>query len=443
MGGYGITEDCPGFLGHKWMDAQLEATYEGPEAVQRRQLSVTMTDELFLAQFREWIREMRLHRQRPSRHRRLRARHRHAAVAVDPPPSAEGHRCRWRQALPELAPGRDLPAGRRALLAARVALPDSRRAGTGEEGPRDPHRGRRPARPASPSSPTSATCRRRAPPAKWAASAPSWCTATTAIRRGIPKAARPATRPTTWRRWKRSSPASPAWPAATPTWSKPTARTPQSRSVRALRRPGAVRPPARAHGRLPHRLAAGQGPRRRSADQGDDSRGAGLPGMSLPDVDRQTMDVDIVCVGFGPATAGFLTRSRAPGQPDGTPAIESPSNPGLPLQVICYERADDISFGVSGVVTRARGIRASLPDLDPRADPDGRPGDSRRRWSTCWTRTAPAAAPRRALRRRLIRALGAGSRARRRAALHSAVPAQGRRPGDVARPVPAVGRRAS
>ena len=60
MGGYGITEDCPGFLGHKWMDSQLEATYEGPEAVQRRQLSVTMTDELFLAQFRQWIREMRL-----------------------------------------------------------------------------------------------------------------------------------------------------------------------------------------------------------------------------------------------------------------------------------------------------------------------------------------------------------------------------------------------
>src|SRR5208283_4119861 len=59
MGGYGITEDCPGFLGHKWMDAQLEATYEGPEAVQRRQLSVTMTDELFLTQFREWVREMR------------------------------------------------------------------------------------------------------------------------------------------------------------------------------------------------------------------------------------------------------------------------------------------------------------------------------------------------------------------------------------------------
>jgi len=59
MGGYGITEDCPGFLGHKWMDAQLEATYEGPEAVQRRQLTVTMTNGIFLEQFRLWIAQMR------------------------------------------------------------------------------------------------------------------------------------------------------------------------------------------------------------------------------------------------------------------------------------------------------------------------------------------------------------------------------------------------
>jgi alkylation response protein AidB-like acyl-CoA dehydrogenase len=59
MGGYGITEDCPGFLANKWMDAQLEATYEGPEAVQRRQLTVTMTSEVFLAQFRAWTAEMR------------------------------------------------------------------------------------------------------------------------------------------------------------------------------------------------------------------------------------------------------------------------------------------------------------------------------------------------------------------------------------------------
>ncbi len=87
--------------------------------------------------------------------------------------------------------------------------------------------------------------------------------------------------------------------------------------------------------------------------------------MSQP-VERQTMNVDIVCAGFGPATAGFLTTlSRHLVNPDGTPAIESPSCPGLPLQVVCYERADDIGFGVSGVVTRARGIRASLPELDP------------------------------------------------------------------------------
>src|SRR5579863_5266842 len=59
MGGYGITEDCPGFLASKWMDAQLEATYEGPEAVQRRQLSVTMASDVFLAQFSAWTAEMR------------------------------------------------------------------------------------------------------------------------------------------------------------------------------------------------------------------------------------------------------------------------------------------------------------------------------------------------------------------------------------------------
>jgi alkylation response protein AidB-like acyl-CoA dehydrogenase len=59
MGGYGITEDCPGFLAGKWMDAQLEATYEGPEAVQRRHLTVTMVSDVFLAQFRAWTAQMR------------------------------------------------------------------------------------------------------------------------------------------------------------------------------------------------------------------------------------------------------------------------------------------------------------------------------------------------------------------------------------------------
>jgi alkylation response protein AidB-like acyl-CoA dehydrogenase len=54
VGGYGITEDCPGFLCHKWMDSQLEATYEGPEAVQRRHLSLTMTNPVFLEALRQW-----------------------------------------------------------------------------------------------------------------------------------------------------------------------------------------------------------------------------------------------------------------------------------------------------------------------------------------------------------------------------------------------------
>ncbi len=85
-----------------------------------------------------------------------------------------------------------------------------------------------------------------------------------------------------------------------------------------------------------------------------------------PEVSRQRMDVDIACVGFGPAMGGFLTTlARSLVKPDGTPALESRTMPGLPLQLLCYERADDLSFGVSGVCTSARAIRQSLPDLDP------------------------------------------------------------------------------
>ncbi|MBI4875034.1 MAG: 4Fe-4S ferredoxin [Acidobacteria bacterium] len=72
-------------------------------------------------------------------------------------------------------------------------------------------------------------------------------------------------------------------------------------------------------------------------------------------IERQSMDVDIVCVGFGPATGGFLTTLARGFADSDTP----------PPMVICYERADDIGYGVSGVVTRARGIRASFPELNP------------------------------------------------------------------------------
>jgi electron-transferring-flavoprotein dehydrogenase len=73
--------------------------------------------------------------------------------------------------------------------------------------------------------------------------------------------------------------------------------------------------------------------------------------MTEDPVSRLSMDVDIVCVGFGPAMGGFLSTLARDPDPN--------------LQVVCYERADDIGFGVSGAVTRARGIRATFPDLDP------------------------------------------------------------------------------
>ncbi|HOX57632.1 MAG TPA: 4Fe-4S ferredoxin [Candidatus Paceibacterota bacterium] len=107
------------------------------------------------------------------------------------------------------------------------------------------------------------------------------------------------------------------------------------------------------------------------------------------------MEADIICVGFGPATAGFLTTlSKQLLNPDGTPAVESAVMPGAPPQILCYERADDIGFGVSGIVTRARGLRASFPNLDPKDIPMAAPvaeekvvylldpiGASRRSWA--------------------------------------------------------------
>lgn len=89
------------------------------------------------------------------------------------------------------------------------------------------------------------------------------------------------------------------------------------------------------------------------------------PQEAIPANERPRMDADIVCVGFGPATAGFLTTlSKQLVNADGTPAIESAVMPGMPPQVLCYERADDIGFGISGVVTKARALRASFPELD-------------------------------------------------------------------------------
>jgi electron-transferring-flavoprotein dehydrogenase len=95
-------------------------------------------------------------------------------------------------------------------------------------------------------------------------------------------------------------------------------------------------------------------------------------GEVLP-VERQGMEVDIVCVGFGPAVGGFLTMLTRAMQGADAAAFESAVAPGTPPQILCYERADDIGFGVSGVVSRARGIRATFPDLDPAQIPMATP----------------------------------------------------------------------
>ncbi|HUO16560.1 MAG TPA: 4Fe-4S ferredoxin, partial [Verrucomicrobiae bacterium] len=100
---------------------------------------------------------------------------------------------------------------------------------------------------------------------------------------------------------------------------------------------------------------------------------ASSPSQSIP-IERQQMSVDIAGVGFGPAMGGFLTTlSRNLLNEDGSPRLESAVSPGMPLQVICYERADGLGFGVSGAVTRARGIRSSFPGVDLKQIPMAAP----------------------------------------------------------------------
>jgi alkylation response protein AidB-like acyl-CoA dehydrogenase len=48
-----------GLPGDKLIDAQLEASYLGPAAIQRRQISAFMIDTAFLAEFAAWTRDMR------------------------------------------------------------------------------------------------------------------------------------------------------------------------------------------------------------------------------------------------------------------------------------------------------------------------------------------------------------------------------------------------
>jgi electron-transferring-flavoprotein dehydrogenase len=100
---------------------------------------------------------------------------------------------------------------------------------------------------------------------------------------------------------------------------------------------------------------------------------AGTQAAAELEVPRQEMAVDIACVGFGPAMGGFLTTITKELASESGAALQSTVMPGMPPQVICYERADDLGFGVSGIVTRARGIRTSFPELDPSQIPMAAP----------------------------------------------------------------------
>ncbi len=216
MGGYGVTEDCPGFLGQKWMDAQLEATYEGPEAVQRLQLSLTMTNELFLAQYRDWVAEMgRIASSRPGTGACTLATAMklwlwtltHLQTATDADGAKLYHKSRQSVTFP-LADALCCcwPRGSSSWTCSswrkRVRrIPPWPRAWPAS----------------STSSPTFATCKVRAPQAKSAESALSWFTATTVTRRGMRPVATPAIPRKNSNPSKASSPASTAPPGPAPT----------------------------------------------------------------------------------------------------------------------------------------------------------------------------------------------------------------------------------
>ena len=74
------------------------------------------------------------HRVGTSRHRRLHARHRHGTLVLDIAAHARRQGCRRREALSQDAPGRDVRARRRTLLAARGAAIHPRRDRTGHQG---------------------------------------------------------------------------------------------------------------------------------------------------------------------------------------------------------------------------------------------------------------------------------------------------------------------
>ena len=95
----------------------------------------------------------------------------------------------------------------------------------------------------------------------------------------------------------------------------------------------------------------------------------GIETQASPDsmVEHQSIDADIACAGFGPAMGVFSRHAQITlgVRIQQTQHLRARLCQGMPLQILCYERADDIAAGVSGVVTQAKGIRASFPNLNP------------------------------------------------------------------------------
>ena len=210
MGGYGITEDCPGFLGNKWMDAQLEATYEGPEAVQRRQLTVTMTSDVSWPSSAPGSPRCGASPARPGTGACTLASAmqmwlwtlEHLQKATDPSGGKLYHGQRQGVTFP-------LADALCWLVASRARFSMCSNWKQGPQTIRSPPKVWK--APCS-SSATSATRRRRGGRRGLAASAPSWSSATTAIPPGTRRNIAVASWPASWKNWKERCQASAPWP---------------------------------------------------------------------------------------------------------------------------------------------------------------------------------------------------------------------------------------
>ncbi len=262
------------------MDAQLEATYEGPEAVQRLQLSITMTNELFLAQFRQWIVEMRrIASDKPGTGACTLATAmqlwlwtlNHLQTATDADGSRLYHKSRQGVTFP-------LADALCWLLAARQLILDVMELET-----------------KGPSNPALADglpgllqfftdlchVQARGPPGKRAGFALNWFTATTATPPGTSESCHACYDADELDALEGIIPgiAGSARANFGHQRSRPGASH-QSRAVRVFHRLGSLCPPAHETRWLLDRLPAGQRSRGGSADEGDDSRSAGLSGVT-------------------------------------------------------------------------------------------------------------------------------------------------------------------